>query len=237
MTVGSLFSGIGGLDLGFERAGFTISWMCEKAEYPRRVLAKHWPNVPIYDDVNALTNPPAVDVLIGGFPCQDISLAGKGAGLDGERSGLWWQYHRLIGEVRPRYAVVENVAALVVRGLPAVLGSLSELGYDAEWEALSSCMFGAPHTRERLFIVAYPNKFVARQCGRVEQREFRTEARDVGFWKGESEPVRVADVLPDRLDRNFALGNSVDPHVAEYVARCVRAHAEASGLWQGRVAA
>src|SRR5690554_5265326 len=116
MTVGSLFSGIGGLDLGFERAGFTIKWMCEKDEYARRVLRKHWAEVPLYDDIEELKNPPYVDVITGGFPCQDISLAGKGAGLDGDRSRLWWEMHRIISEVRPRYAVMENVAALVNRG-------------------------------------------------------------------------------------------------------------------------
>src|SRR5690606_29432327 len=146
MTVGSLFSGIGGLDLGFERAGFTIRWMCEREPFPRSILAKHWPNVPCYDDVRTLTEPEPVDVLIGGFPCQDISEAGRGAGLGGERSGLWWEMYRVASAMRPRYIVIENVKRLVQKGLDTLLSSLAEIGYDAEWETLSSCAFGAPHT-------------------------------------------------------------------------------------------
>lgn len=253
MTVGSLFSGVGGLDLGFERAGFEIAWVCEKDEFCRKVLSKHWPTVPIYDDVTTLRTPPAVDVLAGGFPCQDISEAGKGAGLDGERSGLWWEYLRLIRQLRPRYVVAENVSELASRGLDAVLGSLAELGYDAEWETLSSCAFGAAHTRERVFVVAYRHseRKEARwtQRGRDDTealagREWDTEYLHPPTVAGrgpirrirpcESDVAGIAHGVPDRVDRNRALGNAVDPHVAEYVARCVRQHAEARGEWGHR---
>ncbi len=161
LRVLDLFSGIGGFSLGLERAGFKTVAFCEIDPYCRRVLAKHWPGVPIYGDIRELNagrlraDGVGVDVICGGFPCQDISLAGKGAGIDGERSGLWSEYSRLIGELRPRYAIVENVAALLGRGLDRVLGDLSALGYDAEWHCIPAAAVGAPHRRDRLWIVAY----------------------------------------------------------------------------------
>ena len=163
LRVLDLFSGIGGFSLGLERTGgFETVAFCEIEEYPRRVLAKHWPRVPCYHDVRDLTADAlardgiAVDVICGGFPCQDISFAGKGAGLAGERSGLWFHYARLIGELRPAYVIVENVAALLSRGLADVLGSLASLGYGAEWHCIPASAVGAPHRRDRLWIVAYP---------------------------------------------------------------------------------
>ena len=163
MRVLSLFAGIGGFDLGLERTGgFETVAFCEIDPFCQRVLAKHWPNVPCYPDVKELTSERlaadgiAVDVICGGFPCQDISLAGNGAGLAGERSGLWYEYARLVGELRPRYVIVENVAALLGRGLDAVLGSMATLGYDAEWHCIPASAVGAPHRRDRLWIVAYP---------------------------------------------------------------------------------
>ncbi len=162
MNVLDLFSGIGGFSLGLERTGgFRTVAFCEIEPFPRRVLAKHWPEVPCYDDVRTLTadrlraDGVSVDVICGGFPCQDISIAGAGAGLDGERSGLWREYARLVGEVRPRYVIVENVAALLSRGLDRVLGDLAALGYDAEWHCIPASAVGAPHRRDRLWCVAY----------------------------------------------------------------------------------
>jgi DNA (cytosine-5)-methyltransferase 1 len=157
LTVGSLFAGIGGFDLGLERAGMRTVWFCESDDFCRRVLAKHWPGVPCYPDVRELREVEPVDVLCGGFPCQDISLAGRGAGIGGERSGLWGQYARLVGELRPRYVIVENVSALLARGLDVVLADLHTLGYDAEWDCLQASAFGAPHRRDRVWLVAYPN--------------------------------------------------------------------------------
>ncbi len=160
----SLFAGIGGFDLGLERTGgFKTVAFCELEPFCQRVLAKHWPGVPCYDDVRTLTaerlaaDGIAVDVICGGFPCQDISIAGQGAGLEGKRSGLWFEYARLIDELRPRYVIVENVGALLHRGLDAVLGSLAALGFDAEWHCIPASAIGAPHERDRLWLVAYPN--------------------------------------------------------------------------------
>jgi DNA (cytosine-5)-methyltransferase 1 len=159
-----LFSGIGGFSLGLERTGgFETVAFCEIDPFCRRVLAKHWPNVRCYEDVRELTDQKlaadeiGVDVICGGFPCQDISLAGKGAGLEGERSGLWSEIARLSGELRPRFVIVENVSALLGRGLGVVLGDLAEIGYDAEWHCIPASALGAPHRRDRFWLVAYPD--------------------------------------------------------------------------------
>lgn len=159
LTVGSLFSGIGGIEIGFEREGFRTIWFVERDEYAAAVLRKHWPETPIYGDITTLDfgTVQCPDVLTGGFPCQDISNAGKRAGIDGSRSSLWKHYLRAIGELRPRYAVIENVAALTQRGLDVVLADLAQVGYDAEWYNLSASAAGAPHRRERIFIICYPN--------------------------------------------------------------------------------
>lgn len=159
MRIGSLFSGgCGGLELGLERAGVGhVVWQCEIDAAARRNLARHWPGVRQYTDVREMNhgNTEAVDVICGGFPCVDLSFAGKGAGLAGARSGLWFEYLRLVRELRPRFVVIENVAALVTRGLDVVLGGLAEAGYDAVWFTLRASDVGATHQRERLFIVAY----------------------------------------------------------------------------------
>lgn len=159
LTVGSLFSGAGLCDLGLHWAGLKHQWFCEIDPFCRAVLARHWPGVPIHSDVAALKGPelPPVDVLVGGFPCQDVSSAGSRAGVKiGTRSGLWYEYARLIGEIRPRYAIIENVRGLLSLGIEDVLQNLAEIGYDAEWEVLPAAALGAPHHRERVFVVAYP---------------------------------------------------------------------------------
>ena len=162
LRVLDLFSGIGGFSLGLERTGgFETVAFCEIEPFPRRVLAKHWPEVPCYDDVITLTadvlrrDGIAVDVITGGFPCQDLSVAGKQRGMgEGTRSGLWSEIVRLVGELRPQYVIVENVAALLAgpserRGgwFGRVLGDLAECGYDAEWENIPASALGAPHRR------------------------------------------------------------------------------------------
>ncbi len=165
--MGSLFSGVGGLDWGLEsafaEAGILarVAWQVEREEFPRRVLAKHWPHADrsVTDVCNAgLATLAPVDLICGGFPCQDLSYAGKGAGLAGARSGLWSEYVRIVRELRPRVVVVENVAALLARGIGTVLGDLAEAGYDASWRCIRASDVGAPHRRERLFIVAYGHR-------------------------------------------------------------------------------
>ena len=155
MKVGSLFSGIGGLELGIERAlDAKTVWQIEADSFCRRVLARHWPDAQRYDDVRTAFDLPFVDVICGGFPCQDISAAGKGAGLDGARSGLWREFRRIVEEVRPFAVVVENVPTLRTRGLSRVVGDLDALGYVGEWGVVSAASVGAPHLRRRLFIIA-----------------------------------------------------------------------------------
>lgn len=165
LTVGSLFAGIGGIELGLERTGgFKTVWQVERDEYARRVLAKHWPAVPRYRDVRYFLGSKRwrrcraawhTDVICGGFPCQDISSAGKRAGIEGARSGLWSEFARIVRLLQPRYVTVENVAAILGRGMGRVLGDLADMGFDAEWGVLPASAFGAPHIRPRVFVVAY----------------------------------------------------------------------------------
>ena len=185
MRVLDLFSGIGGFSIGLERAGMTTVAFCEQDAFCQHVLAQHWPGVPIYDDVRTLTTDTlrrdgiaAVDVICGGFPCQDISLAGAGAGIKGERSGLWSEYARLIGELRPRFVVVENVAALLSRGLDRVLGDLAALGYDATWDCIPASAVGAPHRRDRVWIVAYAKS--------INRWDIRQNAANGSGWNSRS---------------------------------------------------
>ncbi len=183
-----LFSGIGGFSLGLERTGgFQTVAFCEIDPFCRRVLAKHWPEVPCYEDICELTadrlaaDGIAVDAICGGFPCQDISIAGQGAGLEGERSGLWFEYARLIGELRPRVVIVENVGALLHRGLDAVLGSLATLRYDAEWHCIPASAAGAPHERDRVWLVAY-----AHDGQRIQSQRAVCSGRDATSRGGEA---------------------------------------------------
>jgi len=256
MTVGSLFAGIGGFDLGFERAGFEVRWQVEIDDYARAVLARHWPAVPKLADVRECCGGtvrdgdgrcaecgrrdflPRVDVICGGFPCQDISFAGFGAGLDGARSGLWSDMFRIVRELRPGFVVVENVAALLERGIGRVLGDLASIGFDAEWSTFSACAVGHPHVRQRLFIVAYTDC----EYGRPRLRDsvasaFRSLQEIDGFASARArEKARLAhpsalyggaDGIPDGSQRNRGIGNAVAPAVAEWIARRIL---EAEGL-------
>lgn len=186
MTFGSLFAGIGGIDLGLTRAGFACEWQVEIDEYARAVLAKHWPDVPRYRDVRFFLGSKkwrrvreawAVDLICGGFPCQDISCAGKGVGIDGARSGLWREFARILRLLRPRFVLVENTPALTHRGLGRVLGDLAALGYDAEWDCIPAAALGAPHLRWRIFILAYSHK----ERFKFDARQIRKGQSDVDW--------------------------------------------------------
>lgn len=236
LRVLDLFSGIGGFSLGLEATGgFKTVAFCEIDPYCQKVLRQHWPNVPVYPDVRTITRETIqADVLCGGFPCQDISIIGRGVGISGERSGLWKAYAAAVGHFRPRLVLVENVGQLTGRGLGVVLGDLARLGYDAEWHCFSAAAIGARHLRERTWIVAYPNRSGlqghARHGARSAQPEWHpaNQGRSVGegricphpsAWNAEPRLGRVADGVPNRVDRIKSLGNAVVPQVVEVIGR------------------
>lgn len=240
-----LFSGIGGFSLGLERTGgFKTAAFCEIDRLRRRILEKHWPKVICFDDVRTLgahwlreAGTDIVDVICGGFPCQDVSDAGLRLGIEGERSGLWSEYARLIGELRPQYVIVESVAALLGRGVGRVLSDLSALGYDAEWDAIPGSYVGSPQHRDRLWILAYPQgraprRQIAHYCRSEAHKRWPADASPAGGFHGlhgwggwHSEPggSRVAHGLSTEVDRVSALGNAVIPQIAELIGRAILA--------------
>jgi len=251
-----LFAGIGGFTIGLERAGFETAAFCEIDPYAQKVLRKNWPGVPIYDDVRTITaerlasDGIGVDVITGGFPCQDISTAGRQAGIEGERSGLWSECARLLGELRPQYAIFENVTNLLngERGawFKRVLWDISQIGYDAEWHCIPASELGAHHRRDRVWIVAYPNSnSQPRQslnAGEIQETSFLADtnsaqrkrgslsiriqsqyANIVGAsgWGAEPGVGRVADGIPARSHRLKCLGNAVVPPIPELIGRAI----------------
>lgn len=177
LTIGSLFTGIGLLDIAVERVtGGNVLWQCEIDVWRRAVLRKWWPDAERYGDVTRLFYPERVDILCGGFPCQDVSTAGRRVGISGARSGLWREYARIIGEIDPHIVFIENVPGLERRGLDQVLKSLDALGYSSRRGRLAACDVGAPHRRERLFILAYADEGrVWELAERVEQLASKRE--------------------------------------------------------------
>lgn len=220
-TFGSLFAGIGGLDLGLERAGWECCWQVESDEWCRRVLGKHWPDVVRYGDIREVDSLPPVDLICGGFPCQPISRAGKGL-VQADQRWLWPEFHRIIRLVRPRFVLVENVQALLGRGFGDVLGDLAASGYDAEWDCLPAAAFGAPHLRDRVFLVAHASSPRLQGLG-TERGLFQAlsqgEVGGADWWATEPNVGRVADGIPHRVDRLRGLGNAVVPQVAEWIGR------------------
>tara|TARA_R110002167_G_scaffold267053_3_gene473779 strand:+ start:1898 stop:2785 length:888 start_codon:yes stop_codon:yes gene_type:complete len=214
LTLGSMFAGIGGMELGFEATGrIETKWQVEIDDYANQILAQHWPGVARWKDVRTFPPRPAkdwsVDIIAGGFPCQDISTAnGKAEGLDGERSGLFYEIIRVAGIIRPRAIVLENVAALYFRGLDRVLGELAEIGYDAEWHCVSAASVGAPHRRDRVFIIALANAENERHRERGESGYVPSaNGRQDGelCWKSSGpseEPANVADTKYKQFKRS-----------------------------------
>jgi DNA (cytosine-5)-methyltransferase 1 len=235
LKVLSLFAGIGGFDLGLERTGgFETVAFCEIDPRARKVLAKHWPEVPCYDDVCSLTGDALagdgifVDAIVGGFPCQDLSAQGERAGLGGARSGLWFEMARLIGELRPRIVIVENVAELLDSGFGDVLGSLASIGYDAEWHCIPAGAIGAPHLRDRVWVIAHPSE----EPGLHESDAWKTAQRlldEPTYWQ--ANPWREADAAicrmddgpAERVDRTEECGNAVVPQIPELIGRAILA--------------
>ena len=274
LTLGSLFSGIGGLDLGLERAGLKVIWQSEIDPYCNKVLKKHWPKVPNYGDIKQFDwrTVERPNVICGGYPCQPFSVAGHRRGTNDPRH-LWPWVRTAISELRPNYAILENVRGHLSMGGTAVIGDLAEIGYDAEWRVVSAAGMGAPHRRDRIIIVAYPNNTRSRtpefnidthRPAQVQERQnvaqFRVSGRGAnvadtdgqqlgerGFaqnvrqthsvwkhhdrgqkeydgwkwWQVEPDVGRVANGVPDRMDRLRGLGNAVVPQVAEYVGRLI----------------
>ncbi len=201
-------------------------WQVEIDPYATKVLEKHWPDVARFRDVRdcGRHNLETVDLICGGFPCQGVSNAGHKRGIDGdERSGLWSEFHRIVGVLRPRYVIVENVTAIVSRGLRRVLGDLAACGYDAEWGCLPAAAFGAPHERKRIFIVAYPNGehgseglvFFEGYARTLLETCDRQRAR---LWaEAPAYPTGMANGIPHRVDRLRCLGNAVVPQIAQWL--------------------
>ena len=234
MNVLSLFSGIGGLDLGLQRAGMTIAGQVEIDPWCRKVLAKHWPEVPRHDDVRTAVDwwgsigRCAVHVVAGGFPCQPFSYAGLQRGVEDPR-WLWPAFADVIAALRPRHVILENVAALVRDGIAFgwILADLHRLGFDAEWSIVSACSLGASHTRDRLFLVADSDRERSQglhdAVGRIDLQPVAADLRRL--WVPEPGLARVANGIPGRVDRTRGLGNAVVPQVAEHIGRLILTHA------------
>ena len=240
LRVLDLFSGIGGLSLGLERTGgFETVAFCEIEPFPRRVLAKHWPKVPCYHDVRTLTASQlvsdgiGVDVICGGFPCQDVSVAGRKDGIEGARSGLYREYIRLVGDIRPRFIIMENVTGLLNGGLHAVLGALAQIGYDAEWHCVRAARFGLPHKRDRIWIVAHPSgsgwqRLVTHNRLSECQKAPLAKPRDTvaGYWMqlvADKCGLRTGDGVSLQLERHRlkSLGNAVVPDKPEMIGNAI----------------
>lgn len=262
LRFGSLFAGIGGMDLGLERAGMECRWQVEIDPFCREVLAKHWPHVPKFTDITELTGDELerVDLIAGGFPCQDVSLAGlrKGVGA-GTRSGLYADMLRIVCKLQPRIVLVENVSGLLVptassepAPISRVLGDLADLGFDAEWEMFPASAFGAPHRRDRVFIVAYARGFF-RDTRLLFSRHRKARSE---WWENSSEwgidrvvvkvgtatPSRIlidwresktapklsrmANGVPNVMERTRGCGNAVVPEVARWIGEGIIATLE-----------
>lgn len=232
LTFGSLFAGIGGIDLGLERAGMECKWQVEIDAFCRNVLQKYWPQVPKFGDIKELTGDEltSVDVVAGGFPCQPASNAGIRGGQSDSR-WLWPHFARIVTHLRPRYIIMENVPGLLTvdngHAFERILTDLADLGFDAEWETISACSFGAPHSRSRLFLVAYPPSNDGPDEGE-EKEPFSfgllqpgREGSDDGNrrWLPEPEMDRVAHGISSRVVRPqlTAIGNAVIPQIPEWI--------------------
>jgi DNA (cytosine-5)-methyltransferase 1 len=234
LMVGSLFTGIGGFDLGLERAGFTVAWQVENDPACQRLLAQRWPDADLFGDIKEFDGTARpVDLVCGGFPCQDISRVGRRAGItDGAKSGLWSEMRRVVGEARPRYVLVENSTSITRHGLEVVLADLDALGFDAEWDCLPAAAFGAPHIRDRFYLLAYARSGRLRSPHETVFAGWSSSQLH-GGWSAEPDVGRVVDRVPRGMDgprraRIKQLGNAVVPRVAQWIGERVMADATAN---------
>ena len=195
------FSGIGGFSYAAEKivGGYETVAFVEREPYCQKILRKHWPNVPIYDDITTFTPPRgSADVICGGFPCQDISTAGKQAGIkEGTRSGLFYELMRVIRLVQPQFVILENVAAILNNGLDTVLGELATAGFDAEWACIPASAVGACHQRDRWWLVAYPQSHQRHDGGSAHSAEPARAAAQLGNGDG-ANAAHTHDIRPSR---------------------------------------
>lgn len=240
MKVLDLFSGIGGFSLGLERAGHETIAFCEIDEFAQKVLKKNWEGVKIYNDIKQLTKQRLsvdgineIGIITGGFPCQDLSQAGFQKGLESERSGLWFEMLRLISELRPQYAIIENVAALLTGEgggwFTKLLEGLAAVGYDAEWHCLRASTLGFPIQRDRIWIIAFPTEIGQTHNGALLNPSAITDAWEASesimgnpSWEwlltnGNMRDYRKDIGLPHAAHRIGALGNTIVPRFAEII--------------------
>lgn len=247
LTHGSLFTGIGGFDLGAQMSGIPTLWNCEVDPRKRQILARHFPETHQYEDITQMPQCiPYVDIISGGFPCQNISCAntskknkdqyGNIKGIRGERSALWNHYARIIDGVKPRYIIFENSPLLTRRGLEYVISDLSALGYDLEWQVLSAAAFGYNHLRKRLYGIAYTAGIgrqdytsIFRELSQtISARQTRPYPLSTNLQRfgrnSDFSRVRVDDGLPKRVDakRIEDCGNAVIPSIAHYLFECIK---------------
>jgi DNA (cytosine-5)-methyltransferase 1 len=236
-----LFSGIGGFSLGLERTGgFKTVAFCERDPFCQKVIAKHWPGVEVFDDVETANfeHLGPVDLVVAGFPCQDVSLAGTGAGLSGERSGLFWHILRAVRMVGQPKLLLENVAELLDRGMGAVLGALAQVGYDTQWHCIPASAVGLAQERDRCWIIADPMQDRATRLltstdisangqGRASGEAYLQHIASAPFEQGNCHPQPLlrgmARRVPNRVDRVGAVGNSVAPQIPERIGRAILA--------------
>ncbi len=240
LRVLDLFSGIGGFSLGLERAGMQTVAFCEIEPFACGIIQKYWPKVKLYNDIRKLTGDRlredgiTVDLFCGGFPCQDISdLNRHRQGLAGQNSGLWREYYRLIAEIRPQWIIIENVVALRRRGLDTILGQFASIRYNAEWHCIPASAVGTPHTRDRLWIIAYPNEETWRdesQVSGVVVDKLRPLLDETFSWLPEPTVDRISDGISRRLDiaRYSSLGNAVVPRIPELIGRAILARSRST---------
>jgi DNA (cytosine-5)-methyltransferase 1 len=233
LTHGSLFSGIGGFELGAKNAGIKTVYNCEINEFCRKVLKKNFPEVKQYNDVTKLSKPEFTNIISGGSPCQNISIANskEATGIMGSKSKLYFEFIRIVYETRPDYVLFENSSMLRSRGFERVLYDLSEIGYDAEWQCLSGTTFGIQQRRERLYCIAYPS--IIRQKRIMLQPIFSEQILQRELqgiyprWRTRGDipaprTIRSLNDISEALDRLQSIGNAIMPKVAKYLFECIK---------------